>query len=395
MIKVKTIWVIQVEFLQLNRSICQGIHRYAQVNKMPWRVRRYDSGWENARNYSILNWENADGAVLGITSKKAVSKALQNVKIPVVNTFGDYRLAPFPQVDINNYKAGKMAAEYFLRKGFRSFLCAETPYSRERQRGFLDSLRALGFNVPVFSMSSSIRETNRSSTCEQLIDLLRPMRKPVALYCEHDLLAVDVISALQEHGLHVPNDVAVLGTQDDDLVCKSISPSISSINLPYEEVGYEAARIMDILLRGAPPPANPIQLDPLSVTERQSTHLMAVPDLHIQKAITYIQKNACGSITVTNVARASGLSLRLLQNHFRSALGYTLQEEIRRVRIARAKKLLETTDLTLIEVAEAIGYTDKSHLIATFRSSTGMTPGNYRKQFNTQTGSEPWKKYFL
>ena len=209
------------------------------------------------------------------------------------------------------------------------------------------------------------------------------MRKPIALYCEHDLLAVDVISALQEHELQVPNDVAVLSTQDDDLICRSISPSISSVKLPYEEVGYEAARILDILLRDGKPPADITRLDPLSVSERLSTDLMAVPDPNIQKAIIHIKQNACGPLKVEEVARAAGLSLRVLQKHFRNALGYTLQEEIRRVRIAHAKKLLENTDLTLIEVAEKIGYTDKSHLIAAFRKSTGLTPGNYRKQFKT------------
>ena len=320
---------------------------------------------------------------MGMATQEIVAAVARKATVPVINTYADQLLPPFPQIGLKNYQAGKVAAEYFVRKGFRSFIAVETPYSENRCRGFQEAFLSLGLNAPLFSLRASLKDEDRRTAIKKLIQLLRPMSKPVALYCEHDLLAVTIVSALQEYGIHVPNDVAVLSTQNDELVCKSTIPHISSINLPYEEIGYEAARVMDIILRGGTPPAEPIQLDPLGVTERQSTEIMAVPDPNIQKAITYIKQNACGPIKVAEIARASGLSLRVLQNHFKTALGYSLQKEIRHIRIARAKELLETTGLPLIEVAEKIGYTDKSHLIAAFRTSTGMTPGNYRKQFKT------------
>jgi len=319
---------------------------------------------------------------MGIFSDEDAAAIKQPTKFPIVNTYGDHRTPPFPQVDVNNYQAGKMAAEYFLQKKFCSFIDLENPYSSERCQGFRETLHSLGFEPRSFSLDGSIWESEHGqSVVKEMIATLRQMRKPVALYCEYDRLALDAISYLQDVGFHVPSDVAILGTQNDDLTCESILPNISSVRLPYEEVGYEAARILDLLLKNKKPPARPVLLEPVSVVERQSSDILAVPDEHIQKAIIYIKDNAYRPIKVGDIAKVAGLSLRVLQDHFRKSLGYTPQDEIRRVRIARAKELLLDTDLNLDEIAEKVSFTDLSYLIRIFRDATGLTPGNYRKQF--------------
>ena len=379
---IKTIWVIQTGSLQLSNDICHGVKRYVQINKTPWRVRFYSPTEKELQTQSFLQWDEVDGVIMAPTRK--MTALARSSPFPIVLTDADYEIPSFPQVDVNNYQTGKLAAEYFLRKGFRSFFYAETPFSTERGRGFQETLRPLGFDVHTFSLKSfSLTSARRLNAIKKMTQALQHIQKPVALYCEHDPLAADIILTLQEHGFHIPNDVAVLGTQNDTLTCETSTPYISSIRLPYEEVGYESARIVDLLLRGRKPPAEPIRLNPLSITERQSTHLMAVPDSNVQKAITYIQTHACSSIKVREVAQVAGLSLRALQARFQNALGYTLQEEIRRVRINRTKTLLETTSLPLSEITEQVGYTDPSYLISAFRTATGMTPGNYRKQFKT------------
>ncbi len=384
MINLKNIWIIQTGYSQLCGSICKGVHRYVQANKRPWKILRYNPNEKEVRTLNFLQWDEIDGAIIEPALEKGMASIARSSKIPIVLTNADQSIPAFPQVDANNYQAGKLAAEYFIGKGFRSFLYAETPYITERGRGFQKTLDSLGLNVQIFALGAiSERSAAREKTIRKMVETAQQVPKPAALYCEYDRLAVDVISILQEHGLHVPNDVVVLGTENDILNCESAIPYVSSIKLPYKEVGYEAARILDTLLRGGTPPIEPIRLEPIAIVERQSTDILAVPDPHIQKAIGYIKKNACGSIKVNGVARAAGLSLRVLQNHFRNALGYTLQEEIRRIRINRAKKLLETTDLTMSDIAEQIGYTDKSYMGSAFRTLTGTTPGSYRKQFKT------------
>jgi len=376
--KIKTIWVIQSEGHQLSRSICRGVYRYVRTANKHWKIQRY--------GYDLpLNWDEVDGAIMPILSEKEMSPLKPLIKkTPVVNTYAGHKIPPFPQVDISNYLAGKMAAEFFIQKGFRSFLCLEHPYASARCNGFQETLRSIGFDSKRFSQGGHGTDAppNREVT-DQIIKQIRKLPGPVALYCEYDECAPDLIEALHRHKIHVPNDVAVLGTQNDDLICESSFPTLSSIKLPYEEVGYEAARILDLLLRGKKGPAKPIQLDPLCVVERQSTEILAFANKNVQKALTYIQKNACGPIKVPEVARESGLSLRVLQEQFRASLGYPLREEIRRVRIARAKELLRDTDLTLDEISEQAGWIDKSSLAHSFRSATGMTPGNFRKQFKT------------
>ncbi len=360
--------------------------RYIRTNNKPWHVAQYNSYWfwKNAQGNPFTGWNPIDGAILGVTSEEQASILGTSLEFPLVNTYAAETISTFPQVDANAYNTGKMAAEYFLRKGFRSFLCLETPYSPTRCRGFQETLQALGINSQRFSLDGfSAASRLLTPGLPKLVAHLRKLPKPVALYCEHDPWAQSMITILRHEGLHVPNDVAVLGTQNEDIICESTLPNISSIALPYEEVGYEAARILDNLLHGGKPPTAPIRLEPIGVVERQSTEILAVPNPNIKKAITYIKKNACGPIKVEEIARASGRSLRVLQKNFRSTLGYSLQDEIQRVRIVRAKNLLLKSKLNLDEIAEKVGFIDKSYLGYAFRKRTGITPGNYRKQFKT------------
>ncbi len=379
MSKTKNIYVVQNEALQLSQNICRGVFRYARVNKKPWRIARHSSGWHGSH---FLEWTGVDGVIAVFSSEKDIATIQQPIKFPVVNTHADHLIPPFPQVDADNYQAGKMAAEYFLQKKFRSFSCLERPYSTKRCLGFRETLCKLGFEPRPFSLNGCtwIYESAQA-VIREMARALRQMPSPVALYCEYDQLALQISAYLQDHGFHIPKDVAVLGTQNDDLICESILPNISSVKLPYEEVGYEAARILDLLMRNRKPPAKPILLEPVSVVERQSSDILAVPDENIQKAILYIRENASHPLKVGDIAKAAGLSLRVLQDHFRKSLGYTPQNEIRRVRIARAKELLLDTDLNLDEIAEQVTFSDQCYLIRVFRAATGLTPGNYRKQF--------------
>ncbi len=392
--KIKTIWVIQSEGLQLSRSICRGVYRYVRTANKPWKIHRYGYNliWKGTNpKHSTLNPQNPfissqgiDGAILPILSEEKMSILEPLTRIPLVNTYADHRIPPFPQVDISNDLAGKMAAEYFLQKGFRSFLCLDRPFAPARCRGFQETLQALGFDVPRFSLKGfHLEGPDNQVQLEKMMACIHQLPKPAALYCEYDYRAEEMITLLHSHKLHVPNDVAVLGTQDDDLLCESSFPTLSSVKLPYEEVGYEAARILDLLLRGKKTPVKPIQMDPLCVTERQSTEILAFANPNVQTAIHYIKEHACGPINVPKIARASGLSLRVLQNQFRASLGYPLREEIRRIRIARAKELLRDTGQTLDEISEQVGWADKSYLVNSFHAATGMTPGNFRKQFKT------------
>ncbi len=343
---------------------------------------RYSPNEKEVRTLRFLQWDEIDGAIIEPALQKGMASIAQSSQIPIVLTDADRNIPAFPQVDVNNYQAGRLAAEYFIGKGFRSFLYAETPYATARGRGFKETLDSMGLTAHMFSLGSiSEGSTAREKTIRKMVETAQQVPKPAALYCEYDRLAVDVISILQRHGIHIPNDIVVLGTENDVLNCESAIPYISSIKLPYKEVGYEAAHILDMLLRGGAPPIEPIRLEPIAIVERQSTDILAVPNPHIQKAIGYIKKEACGPIKVDTIARAAGLSLRVLQKDFRNALGYTLQEEIRRVRINRAKELLETTHLTMSDITEQIGYSDKSYMGAAFRTLTGTTPGSYRKLF--------------
>jgi len=372
----KKILIIQNLALNLSRSISRGVFNYIRVNRLNWRPILLDMSWnQGPRPYEFQYWDDISGAIVAITSEEQLSEFKCPTKFPMVNTYAEEKLPVFPQVDTNGYQAGKMAAEYFVQKGFSSFIYIETPYSKRRRQGFSRTLNAAGCRCEVFQLPIA-----DDPNINDLLKIVSHAPKPIAMYCEYDQIAFRVIPHLEAAGFHIPHDIAILGTQNDEMICESARPYISSVKLPYKEVGYEAARILDNLMKGKPAPPHPVRLDPVAVIERQSTDILAVQDPQIKYAIHYIHTHAFGPIKVNDIARSCGVSLRILQRNFRDTLGYSLQKEIQRTRIVHAKELLRNTTLSLDDITERVGFSQKSYLGAAFRATTGMSPGKFRDQ---------------
>ncbi len=204
--------------------------------------------------------------------------------------------------------------------------------------------------------------------------------KPVALYCSDDDLAVDVITRCTFLGFAVPDEIAVLGTQDDPALCREVIPGLSSVNLPYHKVGYEAMRQVDQWLKRGKVPASPVAIAPSHVTVRPSTDMLALPDPQIVKAVRRLREECCENPDLNDVARHAGLSLRVMQLRFKELLGHTPGEELRRARLERVKQLLRETSMTLDEIADRCSFANANTLCEQFKKQTGITPGAYRKQ---------------
>jgi LacI family transcriptional regulator len=216
------------------------------------------------------------------------------------------------------------------------------------------------------------------------------LTKPVGILASNDIPARDLAEMCRQVGLRVPDEVALVGVDNDRLQCGLAFPPLSSVAIPAERIGYEAARLLDRLMSGRRPPKKPLLLSPLHVVTRQSTDTVAIDDRDVATALTFVRHHAAENVTVAAVAKCAGVGRRVLERKFRSLLGTTVLTEIRRTRVQYAKELLSHTDLPIQLIATRTGFSGPQRLSLAFRQITGMAPSEYRRRSQVhETGLPP------
>jgi LacI family transcriptional regulator len=305
---------------------------------------------------------------------------------------GTRQFTDLPYADVNPKSLGEMAAEYLLNRGFSNFAMMDydkTYPSEYRGVAFVAALRRRGLTCETFDskkkyppLSESLPKV--SDFAERACRWLASLPKPVAIFCINDALGVWVCDLCRRIKVHIPEEVAVLGADDDNLFCGMANPHLSSICVPSEQVGYEAARLLDKMICGGEAPKRPVLLLPTGVATRQSTNVMAIDDHRVAEAVRYIRKNACHGIRVHHVMATVSLPRRMLEKRFRKAVNRSPFAEIRRVQIERVKMLLSQTDKTLETIAPECGFNGVTRMNMSFKKNAGMSPGAYRKQFRSR-----------
>jgi LacI family transcriptional regulator len=252
----------------------------------------------------------------------------------------------------------------------------------QQYEGFAARLGQGGFRCPAFT-PRPVRGTSRGWLAGQqdLIDWLRDLPKPVGILTWATRRGREVLDACRCAGLLVPEQVAVLGGDDDELLCEVCSPSLSGIVVASEQIGHEAAALLDRLLLGRRPPRQPMLIAPVGVVTRQSTDTLAIENAAIAQAIRFIREHAAEPITVRDVLREVPISRRQLERQFQDCLGRSPATEIRRVHLERAKSLLTSTDLPIPQVASGSGFGTPEYLACVLKNTTGLSPVKYRSQF--------------
>ncbi len=302
--------------------------------------------------------------------------------------------AGLPYVDIDPVAIGEMAAEYFVNRGFRNFGMigsGQTFHCPYRGDAFVEALRRRKLTCDVFDPRGKCPECGEplsavTGSSETMRRWLATLAKPLGLFCIDDDVGLWICEVCRRTGVRVPEEVAVLGVEDDDVFCNLSHPHLSSIAVPGEQVGREAAKLLDAVLRGRKAPKRPILLPPIGVTTRQSTDVLAVEDPYVVRAVRYIRERACDGIRAEDVMKHVRLSRRPLERRFKKVLGCGPFAEIRRVQIERFKALLSQTDKTLEAIAPECGFDSITHMNLAFKKATGMTPGAWRKQFRSRSG---------
>ncbi len=360
------------------REILLGVFEHVRANR-PW---QFVTGPE----VGSPDWKFPEGTKLpGVLGMALPGRFLDRMKkdgIPFVNFSERKECSWSVQVLPDNVEAGRMAARYFMAKhcahfaftGYKGFV-----YSNQRREGFESELRLKGFEM--FSLEFGEGKWPRDSLdpVPEIAEWLQSLPMPCAIFACNDDHARRVLNECQRLGIRVPEDVALLGCDNDEIECELSPVPISSISLPLRKIGVEAAAMLDRLLAGSAPPAAPLRLPPSGIITRRSSDVIAVNVPIVAKAVRFISQQAQEGIDVRDVVKACGGSRRYLERRFMSVLGRTPKQEIVRVRLGHAKRLLSETKLSMPEIAAAAGFSDSKVLNSIFSRELGMSPTAYRR----------------
>ncbi|UCE98628.1 MAG: DNA-binding transcriptional regulator [Planctomycetota bacterium] len=362
------------------RGLLLGITKYAHLHG-PWAFYS-EPGEEQTTLPRLDNW-GASGIIARVADAKKTKQFIE-VKLPVIFVPLKEKIPGFANIIDDCATEGKMAAEHLLDRGFRNFAyCgfSDMHWSRGRRGSFCRRIAEAGFEAYCYDRPRA--RVLRSYAKEQvlLVGWLKSLPIPVGLMTCDDEHGRHVIEACKVAGLHVPEQVAIIGVDNDDLVCALSQPLLSSIAVNTERAGYEAAELLDELMTGKKVQNHDVIVQPLHIVTRQSTDILAIEDREVANAVRFIRQRAKEPIQVTDVVNAAALSRRPLEKRFRKVLNRSILDEIRRIRVAQAVRMLVDTNLSISQIASALGYPTVKHIARSFRHEMGMTLLAYRKMY--------------
>jgi len=359
------------------RGILRGISRYSHLHG-PWSC-YLEPGSIPRRLPELKGW--GCQGIIARVERPAFGAAIKRLGLPAV-VLGYEAAAGQVRVGTHSENEGRMAAAHLLERGFRQFAYCGVPkqYSGERQRGFAERIEARGCRVSVYQRRWTTRERWWNGEQEHLAAWIAGLTKPAGLFACNADQGRRVLEACLAAGVAVPEEVAVLAVDDDEILCSLAHPRLSTIVLNTEKAGFEAAAALDRLMAGRKPDRWEIVVEPGRVVTRQSTDVLAIEDRDVALAVQFIRERATSGITVRDVLDAVPVSRRTLECRFQQFLGRSPHAEILRTRLERVKTLLVSTDLPMPKVAEAAGFATPEYMACAFRRETGIKPGEYRRQ---------------
>ena len=364
---------------QYHRGVLQGVATYARLHG-PWELES-EPTWAGGQ-MPLRELRNMDGAMLLISNRRQI-QLLQRWKLPFINMGSRFsEEEDLAHVSNDGTSLAKIAIEHFIERGFRHFaFCDLTDTSYYRRRRFEEQLALRGLRAHVFQVTFAQREDwIMGRDRGRLESWVQSLPKPIGILAHNDVRGRHVVDACRRLGVAMPDEVSVLGVDNELPHCEMCNPPLSSIATDAERVGFEAAALLEQLIEGKPPASKRVLIPPLGIVVRQSTDVTATTDAHVAKAVRYIRQHACEEIDVGDVLREVMISRTALDKRFLKALGHTPHEEIRRVRLKRARELLAESDLTLEVIAGRSGFRHGEYLGAVFLQEFGQTPGEFRAQ---------------
>ncbi len=375
---------------EVGRGILRGVLRYAKICG-PWGLYVMPGDLEQAWP-AVQAW-GGTGIIARIPTQR-IAKSILSSRLPTiaVDLWKDQLkpsnpLSHLSELHVDSHAVGKMAAEHLLDRKLPHYAYVReihnVLWSQRREQAFCERLLQAGFSCHIYTQPPpSMRKWGYEQ--KRLGKWLQRLPKPIGLLASMDVRGRQVVEACLEFGLRVPDDIAVMGVDNDELLCELSDPPMSSVALDPERGGYEAAVLLDQMMSGRSRKPKKILIEPTRVVTRKSTDTLLLTDEHVIQAVRFIQNNAIRLIQVNDVIDHVGLSRRSLEVRFRRAMGRSIHAMINHVRLEKVKALLVDTTLPLHRIAGACGFQGPSYLGKVFNREFGVTPKQFRDHNDTR-----------
>jgi LacI family transcriptional regulator len=363
--------------LVYGRRILDGISRYLRANR-PWSIylEQHELGSDLP---GLLKRWSGDGIITRQATPSSV-KLLRRRHLAAVDLGDIYPPLGLMRICSADAAIGRLAAEHLLERGFQCFACcgfSNEHWSQRRRSGFEAEVHHAGFACGAYeSPRAGLKVWKQDQT--KLVDWLRSLPKPVGIFATNDLRGQHVLDACGRDNVAVPEQAAVIGVDNDEMLCNLCDPPLSSVIPDPERIGHEAALWLERLIQGQTPEALEIEIPPRGIAIRQSTDVFAVSDPVLANALRFIREHACEGMTVQHLIDHLRVSRSWLERSFRKLLGRSPQAAIRLVQIKRCKELLQSTSLSLDKIAGLAGFEHPEYMSVVFKRETGETPGQFR-----------------
>jgi len=363
------------------RQLVEGIGRYAREHG-PWSFFFEERGVEELSVQKLNQWR-VDGVISRIRDPIA-ARRLQSTGLPFVELHGDPKTCK-PHVTVDEEAVARMAAEHLLGLGLKHlgfFARRNEWWLQLRRKAFMEQLASRGYScdvytAPVFPARKAIDQLRQQP---DLVKWLKSLPKPAGVLCATDLEALALLETCRQAGVAVPDQIAVLGVDNDSVICSVAWPRLSSIDLDAQRIGYESAALLARMIAGGRKQTTTTLVAPREVVVRESTDVLAIADHQVVQAVRLIRQFACKGIDVPHVSDHILMCRRTLERRFKTCMGRTLKEEILRVKMDQAKMLLSQSDYPVKRISDMSGFGSLHYFTRAFRRETGETPCHYRRR---------------
>lgn len=360
------------------RALLRGMVGYIREHR-PWSIYLAEHGRGDRPPAWLKGWD-GDGIIARIENED-IARALRNVAVPMVDVSAARLIPDLPWFETDDGAIARIVFDHLSERGFRHFaFCGDPRFNWSVWRGghFVRTVTEAGYGCATYKPQPLAADDEQ--VVSDIGAWLETLPKPIGVMACYDLRGQQILDACRRRGIAVPDEVAVVGVDNDELLCALSDPPLSSVIPNAHKTGYDAAALLDRMMHGERFPPDSHFIPPLGVAARQSSDVLAIEDRQTVAAVRYIRAHAAEGIAAKDVLKLAPGSRRQFEAKFKKLIGRTPHEEVTRVRINRVKELLSGTDLTLEAIAERTGFKHAEYLSVAFKREAGISPGRFRIQ---------------
>jgi len=376
------------------RGLLSGVAKFVREHH-EWSVQSEEWRWIDATPAWFKNWK-GDGAIAWVETPE-LAAIIRALGVPTVDVRGSVPDCGLPLIATENETVTELVADHLMQRGFRQYaFCGfvGANYSDQRSRLFQAHLARSGLSCSIYSPPETSRDAQVIELekrgllfQDHLARWLKSLPKPVGIMACNDIRGHQVTNACRRLDLTVPEEVAVVGVDNDEIFCELSDPPLTSVAQDTLRIGYEAAALLERMMDGGKPPSRPVLIPPLGIITRRSSDVLAMSDRQLAAGARFLREHLFEAITTNDMARVAGMSRRVFERRFVAQVGRSPKAEVLRLRLERVKDLLVDTDWNLAQIAERTGFKYSEYLHTVFSQKIGMTPGRFRRNRKLERAS--------